>query len=83
MKVMKVFDMKIYNFRTAFAINEVLVMLCAQWECVANKRVLLSKGLLLSSLLSTGSDCTNKFCLEDCIDSGHQKVYRRKRIAVQ
>jgi hypothetical protein len=51
MKVIKVFDMKIYNFWTVFAINGVLVMLCAHRECVANKQVLPSKGLLLSELL--------------------------------
>ncbi len=44
---MKVFDMKIYNFWTEFAIDGVLVMLCAHWEYISNKRVLLSKGLLL------------------------------------
>jgi hypothetical protein len=48
---MKVFDMEVYNFWTAFAIKDVLEMLCAHWECVANKWVLLSKGLLLSKLL--------------------------------
>ncbi len=47
----KAFDAKPYSFRALIAINEVLVMLFVHRKSVANKRVLLSKGLLLSELL--------------------------------
>jgi hypothetical protein len=47
----KAFDAKPYSFRALIAINGVLVMLFVHRKSVANKRVLLSKGLLLSELL--------------------------------
>ncbi len=47
----KAFDAKPYSFRALIAINGVLVMLWVHRKRIANKRVLLSKRLLLSELL--------------------------------